>query len=156
MTVGANYRPGARWSLGWLWTFHSGWPTTAVAAEAMPGPDGGWDVIHTIGPFYAERLSDYHRMDLRASRAIKLRKGWLTVFMDIQNLYDRGNVRGLEIDDEWWVQTADDRIVAIWPDAEWLGIIPSFGVSWGVLAGHSRGRGRPIFLAGRAPSCKPH
>ena len=70
-----------------------------------------WQEVHTIGPFYAERLGDYHRLDLRASRTTSVGKGRLTLFIDIQNLYDQENPRGIEIDGAGYNAQPDGRII---------------------------------------------
>ena len=125
-----NYRPSRKWNLSWVWLYHTGWPTTAVEAELVEGADGVWREVHTIGPFYAERLADYHRLDLRASRATSVGRGQLTFFIDVQNLYDRANPRGLEIDESYWVAQPDGRVLAEFEEEAWFGIMPSFGISW--------------------------
>jgi outer membrane receptor protein involved in Fe transport len=125
-----NYRPTRKWNLSWVWLYHTGWPTTAVEAELVQQADGWWREVHTIGPFYAERLQDYHRLDLRASRTTTVGKGRLTMFIDVQNLYDRENPRGLEIDQSTWVAQPDGRLLADFEEEAWFGIMPSFGISW--------------------------
>ncbi len=125
-----NYRPTRKWNLSWVWLYHTGWPTTAVEAELERDADGLWQESHTIGPFYAERLSAYHRLDLRASRTTSVGKGQLTLFIDIQNLYDRENPRGLEIDERYWTEQPDGRLLANFQEEAWFGIMPSFGISW--------------------------
>ncbi len=130
LAASLNYRPTGRWTLSWVWLFHSGWPTTAVEAELVRDVDGFWREVHTIGPFYAERLADYHRLDLRASRTTSVGKGTLTLFIDVQNLYDRENPRGIEIDDYSWVRQPDGRLLADFKEEAWFGIMPSFGISW--------------------------
>jgi hypothetical protein len=93
-------------------------------------PDEGQVIVEEVGPFYEERLPDYHRFDLRISRRSNIKKGTLTFFLDIQNLYDRLNVRGLDLDDTEIRPGPGGGLEVIYQDAEWLGIIPSFGVSW--------------------------
>ncbi len=75
-----------------------------------------------LGPLYDERLPDYHRLDLRASRAWRTKAGLLTFYLDIQNVYDRGNIGGFdfEIDEE------EGTIVR--RAEEWAGFLPSGGI----------------------------
>lgn len=130
VTLNANYRPGRKWNLSWVWTYHTGWPATAVAAELVRVGEDRWRIVHTIGPFYGERHPDYHRLDLRASRGFSVRKGRLALFLDVHNLYDRKNPRGLAIDEKTFVQQDDGRIAVLFDEETWLGIMPSFGFSW--------------------------
>jgi hypothetical protein len=57
-------------------------------------------------------------------------QGKLTLFIDIQNLYDQENLRGLEIDGGRYNAQPDGRLVATFPQEAWFGIMPSFGISW--------------------------
>ena len=130
VTLAANLRPWEKWNLNLLWIWHTGWPTTAVWGEAVPRPDGGFDLVPVVGPFYQERLDDYHRLDLRLSRDFKLARGTLNLFIDVQNAYDRKNEAGFDFDSESLVLRPDGS-VAFDPEYEsWLGILPSFGVGW--------------------------
>ncbi|MCP3961631.1 MAG: TonB-dependent receptor [bacterium] len=129
LTLNANWRPSRKWNLNWVWTYHTGWPTTGVDAEVVFS-GGGLDLVHHVGPFYNEQLDDYHRLDMRASRTTRLKKGQLSLFIDIQNLYNRENLRGIDIDEEDIFRQSDGRLVVAFPDEEWLGILPSFGISW--------------------------
>ena len=130
LAVNLNHRPSRKWNLSWIWLYHTGWPTTEIQSELVEGADGVWRQIDTIGPFYAERLADYHRLDLRASRTTRVGKGTLTLFIDVQNLYDQENPRGIEIDERTWVGRPDGRILARYEEEAWFGIMPSFGISW--------------------------
>ena len=99
-TASASWRPGPKWSLTGIFTYHTGWPTTAVSAGPVQGPDGEWRLSYDIGPFYQEFLNDYFRLDFRASRTSRVgKKGRLTFFIDVQNLSDRENQRGIAIAD---------------------------------------------------------
>ncbi len=50
--------------------------------------------------------------------------------IDIQNLYDRENLRGIDIDEEDFFRRPDGSFGVSFPDEQWLGILPSFGISW--------------------------
>ena len=129
LTVNANWRPATKWNLNWVWTYHTGWPTTPVTAELdFTGDD--YRIVHDVGPFYSERLDDYHRLDFRASRTSQLKKGRLSLFIDVQNLYNRDNARGIDIDDEDFFQRPDGSFGVSFPEQDWLGILPSFGITW--------------------------
>jgi hypothetical protein len=131
LTASATWRPGTKWALTGVWTYHSGWPTTAVSAELVPGPGGGWYLSYDVGPFYRERNPDYHRLDIRASRTFGLGRGVLTLFIDVQNLTNRDNVRGIAIaDPEYNYIPSTGGYYITFPEEYWLPIIPSFGVSY--------------------------
>ncbi len=133
LAANLNHRPSRKWNLSWVWMYHTGWPTTDVEAELVQmvrHPEGAWQEVYTLGPFYGERLPDYHRLDLRASRTTTVGKGRLTLFIDVQNLYDHENLRGLEIDESRYNAQPDGRILATFEEEAWFGIMPSFGISW--------------------------
>ena len=69
-------------------------------------------------------------MDLRASRSSRVGKGRLTLFLDVQNLYDRQNARGLAIDDRSYVARPDGSFDVFFSQQSWFGIMPSFGISY--------------------------
>jgi hypothetical protein len=86
---------------------------------------------YDVGPFYRERLDDYHRLDVRASRTTRVgRRGTLTFFIDIQNVYNRDNMRGIAIADPEWRFDEQQGWYVAFPEEYWLPIIPSFGISW--------------------------
>ena len=127
LTANANYRIGEKWNLNWVWLYHTGWPATEVSAAWSQAERR---LVYDIGPFYAERWPSYHRLDLRASRTRRVGKSRLTFFVDVQNLYDRDNVRGIEIDDWSWVEQGDGSYAPVFLEESWFGIMPSFGVGW--------------------------
>lgn len=130
-TLSATWRPNPKWTLSGAWLYHTGWPTTKVSGRLEPGPDGEDEIVPVLGPINDERLPDYHRLDVRVSRRYELKKrGSLEVFLDVQNLYSRRNVSGYVVDDRAF-SIGDDGEVVYTPDKEkWLGIMPSFGISW--------------------------
>ena len=130
-TGSASWRPGPKWSLTAVWTYHTGWPTTAVSARLVPVPGGDFELSYDVGPFYQERLDDYHRLDFRASRTSSLGKGRLTLFIDVQNLYNRDNLRGFAIaDPDYHYNQSTGGYDITFPEEYWLPIIPSFGISY--------------------------
>jgi outer membrane receptor protein involved in Fe transport len=134
------------WTLDLVWVFHTGRPTTAVTVVEVPGDEGedgddgeeGDDdedlapgraaaestFVPVRGPLNAERLDDYHRLDLRISREWRLARGRLTFYADAQNLYDRENAAGfsIELDEETGELRRDPEL--------WPGFFASAGVSW--------------------------
>ncbi|MEM7048781.1 MAG: TonB-dependent receptor [Acidobacteriota bacterium] len=126
-----SLRLSPRWRLNLAGTYRTGWPTTAIAAEAVTGSDGEIEIRPLIGPLFAERLDDYHRVDLRASRFVDRRNGnRLEIFVEIQNLYNRENQAGFSVDGRNFVLQPDGSVRYDEIEETWLGIVPSFGVSW--------------------------
>jgi outer membrane receptor protein involved in Fe transport len=131
VTASASWRPGPKWSFTGVFNYHTGWPATAVSAWLVPDPDGDYRLSYDVGPFYQEFLEDFFRIDLRASRTSKVgRKGQLTFFIDVQNLSNRDNQRGIAIADPDYEYSPSTGLVITFPEEHWLPIIPSFGVSY--------------------------
>jgi len=86
-----SYRPNDRWNLTAAWIFHSGWPVTPWAYDAMPLPDGSVFWARTFGVIHSETLPAYHRLDLRLTRAWTVGSGRIEAFVDVFNVYDRAN-----------------------------------------------------------------
>ena len=114
---------GTRWRLNLAWRWHTGWPTTALSTVAVEDEEGETEFVPVLGPRNAERLADYHRLDLRASRSWTWRRAAVELYFDVQNAYDRQNVAGydMEIDEE-------DGSIAAQPEA-WPGILVSGGIT---------------------------
>ncbi len=109
---------GKNWSLSAAWRYHTGWPTTRVSAEM--NEDG--DLVPVLGKLNSERLPSYHRLDLRASRGWQLRSSQLTFFVDLQNVYNRKNIAGFDLE-------VDEESIVAEPET-WPGFFPSIGISW--------------------------
>ncbi len=137
---------GKSWSMNVAWRLHTGWPTTALGFEVRevedpdegPGEDPGEEpeldpeearatrveIVPILGPLNAERLGTYSRVDLRASRRMQVRRGTFTVYLDVQNVFNRKNESGFD-----YVTDEEDEVPA--PVQEfWPGIFPSLGFTW--------------------------
>lgn len=121
-----TYRLGERWRFGAAWQYHTGWPVTAVNYTLVPLANGGRANVRSFGPTLADRLPAYHRLDLRASRAIPLRRGVLTVFVDVFNAYDRANPLAYDYAPSVVNNTVRDGKHA----RNMLPIVPTIGLSW--------------------------
>lgn len=130
VSLDLNFRLPGRWNLNLAWRYHSGWPTTPVEGRFVADPEDPEDpeedseLAAVFGPLRSERLPDYHRLDLRASRSWELRRGRWTLFFDVQNLYDRKNLAGFDLsleEDEGTVELEQEH---------WPGLFPSLGIVW--------------------------
>ena len=145
LTLFFGRRLGEAWQLDLAWRFHTGWPTTPIrAVPAMPeieepeegeggdgegdeedrGDEGDVEPVFLVGRLNADRLSDYHRLDLRLSRTWDFSSQRLRLFIDVQNVYDRRNLAGFDLG-------FDEEAGTIDKEAErWSGIFPSIGIVW--------------------------
>ncbi|MCZ7650921.1 MAG: TonB-dependent receptor [Thermoanaerobaculia bacterium] len=130
VNLAASWRPSPRWSFNAVWIYHTGWPTTPVSARLDIGSDGETIAVPVIGELRSDRLDDYHRLDVRASRRFTRGRAVWEFFIDVQNLYNRRNDAGVELDGGNFL--IDDQGQAVYrPSPEkWFGLLPSFGISW--------------------------
>lgn len=129
VNVSLSYRATPHWTFNFAWRYHTGWPTTAIGARLEENDEGELEPVPVFGPLNAERLPDYHRLDLRASRRWQLGRGSLTFFLELQNVYDRGNQAGIDVDLEFVVRP-DGTVDADPIEEAWGGFLPSFGIDW--------------------------
>ena len=142
LNLDLDFDLGEHWHLNLAWRYHTGWPTTSVFGELAPEESDDLlsgiskddeedepEFVLGFGPIHGERLPPYHRLDLRASREWQRPGGTLGFFLEVQNLYDRENVAGFDVDFE--LALRPDGIVDVTTVNEiWGGIRPSFGFTW--------------------------
>ncbi|MCG6920238.1 MAG: TonB-dependent receptor [Acidobacteria bacterium] len=124
-----NFRPGQKWNVNLAGRYHTGWPTTVILGTAEPQPDGGVRLHPYLGPRNSERYPDYLRLDLRASRVFEVGPGTWSVFLEVTNLLNRDNPRGLKRLVDYRVE--DDGTVRTVPlYRSGLPLVPSLGIRW--------------------------
>lgn len=120
-----------KWTLTGLFNYHTGWPTTAVSGRAVVGSDGTVGIEPVLGELRAERLDDYHRLDVRASRFVEFASGnSLEFFLDVQNVYVRENIAGFLVDDRNFTLLPSGEVEYVEITEESLPVVPSFGVAY--------------------------
>ncbi len=80
-----------------------------------------------MGELYGRRFPAFHRLDLRINRYFTTSKGRTNVFLEVVNLYNRGNVRSYTYKDK------RDSSGGYYFEKEaeyWFRLLPSVGVSW--------------------------
>lgn len=121
-----TYALNPRWQFSAAWQFHTGWPTTDVIYSLASLTNGRRVVVSANGPIYGLRLPDYHRLDLRATRRFKTKRGEVRVYLDVFNAYDRTNLLGYD----HRVTVAGTQVTDVKDPREQLPFLPSVGVSW--------------------------
>lgn len=112
-----------RWDFSAAAELHTGWPKTELYGELVPGPGGAPQLELTTGPYNDRRYTNLVRFDGRVSRDFAVRRGTLTTFLAITNLFDRSNPCCIEY------SVANDGSLA-GKEASWLPLLPSLGVIW--------------------------
>ena len=129
LNVDLAWRATRAWSLNFAWRYHTGWPTTAISAVLEEDDEGEVEPVLVLGPLYGERLSDYHRLDVRASRQWTTRRGAWTFFVDLQNVYDRENIAGVNVEVDFAIRP-DGTVEVIEVEETWGGRLLSLGFEW--------------------------
>ena len=118
-----DYSVGKHWHINVAWRFHTGWPTTPLDLAVEEDDEGELEFVPELGDLYSQRLPEYHRLDLRASREWKVGGGVLGFYVDIQNLYNRKNLAGFDVQ----IEDEDDAVGLIFEPEYWAKIQPSAG-----------------------------
>jgi outer membrane receptor for ferrienterochelin and colicin len=130
-----NYRPNQKWHFSLSEQFYTGWHRTNYHynTRVLPGNRLLFYPVHEV--YNAVAYPAYHRMDLRINRHFQLKKGKISAFVHIINLYNHKNLRKFDL-------SATDLITdQLIPDGNggyitpvggkyWFGITPVVGVSW--------------------------
>jgi outer membrane receptor protein involved in Fe transport len=124
--MGYRFKPGWEIDLAGVW--HSGWPTTRVAARAVTDPNGAVTILPTLGPRNAESFPPSPRLDVKLTRRIQLPESTLTLFLEVLNLYDRRNV--CCVDDFGYHPEPGGSVRVTRREDFWLERLPSFGINW--------------------------
>ncbi len=88
-----QWRPGRGWLLGAAFRYVTGNPYTPVVGSVY---DGGNDLYLPIyGAPGSARNPPFHRLDLRVEKGWKLGSGRISLYLDVQNVYDATNPEGV-------------------------------------------------------------
>lgn len=126
-TFDLSHRAPGGWSWTVAWTWHGGWPhipATFILDTISPG-------VATVRrvpspPLFTERLGGYHRLDLRLLRTMRVRRGEISVFVDLFNALNRSNPRGYE----YFGRFVNQQLVVNRSQLDFLGRLPTIGLSW--------------------------
>ena len=117
-----------RWTASAAASVHSGWPATGLLLEQTGVDPSGEPVYVAIpGPRNALRLNTFASVDVRLSRTFDVRRGALTAFVEISNVFDRRNVCCID-----WDVTDDDpdNLELENSNDYWLPLLPAVGILW--------------------------
>jgi hypothetical protein len=116
-TVLATTALPRNWRFGGRFRYATGNPFTPVAGAIMQ-PDG--DFVAQDGPLLSERLPAFLQLDLRLDHAWHRSWGIMNLYIDVQNVTNRGNAEGVTYNNDYSVRTYTTG----------LPIFPSIGVEY--------------------------
>ena len=116
------------WDLSFAANIHSGWPTTdlSLVVDGID-PDGEPEYIVVPGPRNAERHDTFASVDFRVSRKFDVKRGTLSVFLEVSNLLNRNNVCCRDWDILENPGAAPELELSL---DYWLPRLPAIGVLW--------------------------
>jgi hypothetical protein len=121
-----TWRSGA-WSVNGSFAFHGGWPATHEQLVPVTNDLGQPDFAVRPIKLYAERLPDYLRFDLRASRTWRTGLGTFGAALEVINVTNHVNVFGY---DYFKNRTTSGQYVLDRGEETWFSILPALGVTW--------------------------
>jgi len=90
----ANYQWNDDWNLGLKWRYESGQLITPlIGVSEDPDTPGLYNPEY--GAPFSQRLSAYHRLDIRADRSFLFNQWSMDLYLEVINLYARENVSGV-------------------------------------------------------------
>jgi len=120
-----QYRPTPRWQCALAFQYHTGWPYTGIKIVSYMTPEG---IVYGTarGTPWGERYDAFQRLDIRVNRYFPLGRGRIIAFTEVLNILGQKNVRSYD----YVFHGGPDGPVLLKSANHWLGIIPSFGVSY--------------------------
>ncbi len=92
LTVVGTYRPSIKWSFGGRFRLVSGNPYTPISGAIW---DAGGDVwVPRYGAVNTGRLAPFNALDVRVDRTWTYDRWRLSLYLDVQNVYNRANPEG--------------------------------------------------------------
>ena len=88
-TLIVGYKPSQAWELSSRFSYSRGRPFTPPLEPASTQQNR---YIYDLSRVNAERAADYHRLDLRFDRRFAVGRTYTTLWLEVQNVYDRENV----------------------------------------------------------------
>lgn len=94
LTTLGSYRLGRGWEFGARFRIVSGPLSTPCLGGILSGATGSYSCIS--GEAFSQRLPTFHQLDLRVDKRWNFQTWKLSMYLDILNVYNNGNVEGLE------------------------------------------------------------
>ena len=98
IALDASFIANRYWTIGGAWQWHSGWPSAAPDFDQYSVQGGRVIPSYHYQELGSERLPSYHRLDVRVRHRTTLGGGDFSVALDLLNVYNRRNIRGVSYD----------------------------------------------------------
>ena len=129
-----NYRPTKKWHFGVSWQFYCGWPRTDYTYQYTYLPNDSIHFYQVHGEFNGTLYPAYHRLDLRVNKSFAVRKGEVTAFLHLVNVYNRKNLKKFDLDTRNEANEvsidSNGNYIPTGDNKYWLGFLPVVGIKW--------------------------
>jgi len=92
LTLVGTYSFPRGWSAGARFRWVSGNPLTPVQGSVYDAAQGTF--VPLFGPKLSDRLGPFHQLDVRVDKTWTYRTWRLSLYLDVQNVYNHGNPEG--------------------------------------------------------------
>ncbi|MBX2823007.1 MAG: TonB-dependent receptor [Rhodothermaceae bacterium] len=129
-----NYKLTSGWYFNLSWQFYYGWPRTDYTYDYQTLPNGDLHFYQIHKEYNGTTYPAFHRMDVRINRKFNARRGNITAYLHLINLYNRQNLKKFDLDttndQEEFSLDAQGNYVPFRDDKYWFGFFPALGASW--------------------------
>lgn len=94
LTILGSYKLGNGWQVGARFRYVSGRPYTPNVGGVMDFDSGTYAPVPQF-PLYQSRLPSFNQLDIRVDKTWKFTSWTLGAYLDVQNVYNRGNPEGV-------------------------------------------------------------
>jgi hypothetical protein len=117
--LSGGYKPNSKWEFTAKFRYFSGVPYTPLYIKGK-NPKNPDTIENLPEEYLTARVKPGHHMDIRIDRYFNFNRSTITIYVDIQNVYN--NKIPLRPDYNFWNNTIDNN--------DQIGVLPSIGVSW--------------------------
>lgn len=115
--IEGGYKPNEKWEFSLRWLYAGGAPYTPFDRQASLATHKG---VFDASRINAERLPDFHSLNLRVDKRYYFKSTTLTIYLSIWNAYGRRNIAGYR-----WNEI-EDKI----SEEDMWGTLPVFGIKY--------------------------
>jgi hypothetical protein len=122
-----NYRATSSWYVNLALQYHTGLPYFDLGEFFEIMPDGTLVLGQNYSQYNRDNYDPYTRVDFRINKEFQTRRGTLTAYVQIINLFNKKNLRTIEFDD--YVDYNGETVITSEKEY-WFPRVPLVGFTW--------------------------
>ncbi len=119
-------RPNHKWQINTSLLYHSGWRYTDMTLASIVLPNRVTRYFLQPKTLMDNQLKDFFKLDLRVNRNINLKKGQMSLFLDVHNVLGTKNIRGFY----YYAERIEGDLYLKRETQYWFGRFVSAGISY--------------------------